>query len=186
MKRIKGALIAIMILSLVSITTGCAKKAVPKEEEVQAPVKQEVQIEQPALAPEKPAEEAQVLAPAPMGGLEESIKAFEDQLIYFDFDMFNLSAESRDILAQKASFMKANANLTIQIQGNCDERGTTEYNLALGERRAKAAQDYLVSLGIAKERIATISYGKEKPVDPEHTEEAWAKNRNDQFVIMNK
>lgn len=186
MKRIKGVLIVIMILGLVSITTGCAKKAAPKEEEVQAPVKQEVQIEQPVLAPEKSKEEAQVLAQSPKSSLEESIKAFQDQLIYFDFDMFSLSAEARDILAQKASFLKTNADLSIQIQGNCDERGTTEYNLALGERRAKAAQDYLVSLGIAKARIATISYGKEKPMDTEHTEEAWAKNRNAQFVIMNK
>jgi len=186
MERIKGLLIVIMIASLVSITTGCAKKAAPKEEEVQAPVKQEVLVEQPALTPEKEKEEAQVTAPSPKAGLEESIKAFQDQMIYFDFDMFNLTAESRDILAQKATFLKTNPDLTIQIQGNCDERGTTEYNLALGERRAKAAQDYLVSLGIARERISIISYGKEKPIDPGHTEEAWAKNRNDQFVIMNK
>jgi len=186
MKKIKGVLIAIMILSLVSITVGCAKKAAPKEEEVQAPAKQEIAVEQPTLAPEKEKEEAQVTATSPKTSLEESIKAFQDQMIYFDFDKFNLSAESRDILSQKAAFLKANPDLTIQIQGNCDERGTTEYNLALGERRAKAAQDYLVSLGISASRISTISYGKEKPIDPGHTEEAWAKNRNDQFVIMNK
>lgn len=171
---------------MVSITTGCAKKAAPKTEEVTAPVEETAPIEQPALTPEKPAEEAQVVTPVPKGALEESIKAFEDQMIYFDFDMFSLTAEAREILAQKASFLKTNADYAIQIQGNCDERGTTEYNLALGERRAKSAQDYLMSLGIAKERITTISYGKERPIDPGHTEEAWAKNRNAQFVIMNK
>jgi len=186
MKRIEGVLIAVMILSLIAITTGCAKKAAPTTEDIQAPVEQQYPVDQPVLAPDKRAEEAQVFTPSPKGSLEESIKAFEDQMIYFDFDMFNLTAEARDILSQKASFLKANANYTVQIQGHCDERGTTEYNLALGERRAKSAQDYLVSLGIARERLTTISYGKERPIDPGHTEEAWAKNRNAQFVIMNK
>jgi peptidoglycan-associated lipoprotein len=184
MKRINGLLITVMILSLVSFMAGCAKKAAPETETVQPPAQQETQIEQPAAVPETPKEEA--ITTTPTVSLEESIKAFQDQLIYFDFDMFSLSAESRDILAQKASFLKNNSNLNVQIQGNCDERGTTEYNLALGERRAKAAQDYLVSLGIDSARISTISYGKERPIDPGHTEEAWTKNRNDQFVITNK
>jgi peptidoglycan-associated lipoprotein len=186
MKKANVGLVAIMILGLIFLTTGCAKKAAPKAEEVKPPVTQELKVEQPAPAPEKPKEEAQVVAPAPMPGLEDEIKSFEDKDIYFDFDKFSLMPESKEILAQKAEFLKAHANMSIQIQGNCDERGTTEYNLALGERRAKSAHDYLVSLGVAKEHIATISYGKEKPVDPGHDEAAWAKNRNDHFIIVNK
>lgn len=187
MKRNYLGIIIMLILGLVFLTVGCAKKApAEKTEEVQAPAQQEVKVEQPAPAPEKPKEEAQVVAPAPMPSLEEAIKAFEDKNIYFDFDMYNLLEEAKATLAEKAEFLKAHPNMTIQIEGHCDERGTTEYNLALGERRAKAAHDYISTLGVAKERISIISYGKEKPADPGHTEEAWAKNRRDHFVIVNK
>lgn len=184
MKRSYLGVIVMLILGLVILTTGCAKKAtVEKTEEVQAPATQEVI---PAPAPEKPKEEAQVVAPAPTPSLEEAIKAFEDKDIYFDFDKYTLLEEAKATLAEKAEFLKAHSNMNIQIEGHCDERGTTEYNLALGERRAKAASDYISTLGIAKERISIISYGKEKPADPGHTEEAWAKNRRDHFVIVNK
>lgn len=83
-----------------------------------------------------------------------------------------------------AERLKKNESYTIKIEGNCDERGTTEYNLALGNRRANAAMNYLVNLGIKKERIKTVSYGKEKPLDPGHDEAAWAKNRRDHFVVI--
>ena len=80
--------------------------------------------------------------------------------------------------------MKKNSALKVRIEGHCDERGSDEYNLALGERRAKAAMNYLVTLGIADKRLSVISYGKEKPVDPGHDEAAWAKNRRAEFVIQ--
>jgi peptidoglycan-associated lipoprotein len=76
--------------------------------------------------------------------------------------------------------------IKIQIEGHCDERGTSEYNLALGERRANSAKKYLISLGMPADRISTISYGKEKPLDPGHNEEAWSKNRRDHFIILSK
>lgn len=82
--------------------------------------------------------------------------------------------------------MKRNATIKVRIEGNCDERGSDEYNLALGERRAQVAARYLTTLGISGERLSTISYGKEKPVDPGHDENAWARNRRDDFVIINR
>jgi peptidoglycan-associated lipoprotein len=103
--------------------------------------------------------------------------------IYFDYDRYNLSKESTDILSRNAKIMMDNPGLTILIEGHCDERGTEEYNLALGEKRAIAARDFLVRFGIAKPRISVISYGEERPLDPGHDEEAWEKNRRAGFVI---
>lgn len=175
---------AVLFIVLAFVVSGCAKKAEPPKpvEEIKAPVAAPA----PAPAPEKPKEEVKIQTQAPMPSLDDEIKALQEKNIYFDFDKFDLKQESQDILNQDATFLKAHANVTIQVAGNCDERGTVEYNLALGERRAKAAMDFLVTLGVEKERISTISYGKEKPLDPGQTEEAWAKNRNDQFVIINK
>ena len=106
-----------------------------------------------------------------------------DKKVYFDFDKFDLKPEALETLNELVSFLKGNTGLKVKIEGNCDERGTTEYNLALGERRAKAALDYIVSQGINSARVSTISYGKEKPADPNHNEEAWAKNRRDEFIL---
>jgi len=101
--------------------------------------------------------------------------------IYFAFDKSNLTAESRAILEHNAKILKDNPDIRVLIEGHCDERGTIEYNLALGERRALAARNYLINLGIDPNRIATISWGEERPADPGHNEEAWAKNRRDEF-----
>jgi peptidoglycan-associated lipoprotein len=109
--------------------------------------------------------------------------AFEK--IYFDFDSYVLSQQARDVLSKNADLLKnKDTSLKIQIEGNCDERGSDEYNLALGEKRAKSAFNYLVTLGVPAERLSVISYGKEKPVDPGHDEAAWAKNRRDEFVVI--
>jgi peptidoglycan-associated lipoprotein len=104
--------------------------------------------------------------------------------IHFDFDKFALKPEARSILKKQADWLSKNKDYKVRIEGNCDERGTVEYNLALGERRAKEAMKFLVELGVDAIRIKTISYGKEKPLDPGHEEEAWAKNRRDHFVVM--
>jgi peptidoglycan-associated lipoprotein len=106
--------------------------------------------------------------------------------IYFDFDKSVLKLEAQALLKKKAEWLKANPNSKLLIEGNCDERGTAEYNLALGERRAAAAQSYIVALGIPASRIKTVSYGKEFPFDPGHDEAAWAKNRRAHFVITGK
>jgi peptidoglycan-associated lipoprotein len=170
--------------------TGCAKKQVTKEssEQPQAMTKQEpAEVKQeeqkPALAPPeeaaKPAAEGeQKIAPA------EEAKQLED--IYFDFDKYELRPEDRKILDDHAAWLSKNTDTQIRIEGNCDERGTAEYNMALGQRRASEAMNYLVNMGIGKERISTVSYGKERPLDPGHNEEAWAKNRRDHFILQKK
>ena len=102
--------------------------------------------------------------------------------IYFDFDRSDLRPEARETLKANADWLMKNPSTTVQIEGHCDERGTSEYNLALGSRRAQAAKDYLVTLGVPEKRISTISYGQELPVCTEHNEECWQKNRHDRFV----
>ncbi len=144
---------------------------------------------EPAQAP------TQVLAPASTAiaeveraavapAAESAAIAFED--IRFDYDKYNLKPEARKVLNKIGEFMKANKKAAVLIEGHCDERGTTEYNLALGERRASSAAKYLIDLGVDRARISTISYGKELPLDPAHNEEAWAKNRRDHVVITLK
>ncbi|MCE1273224.1 MAG: peptidoglycan-associated lipoprotein Pal [Chlorobiales bacterium] len=102
--------------------------------------------------------------------------------IFFDFDSSALNAESQEQLKQNATWMQNNASHSVTIEGHCDERGTDEYNIALGERRANSAKEYLQTLGISASRLSTVSYGEERPFDPSHNEEAWAKNRRDHFV----
>ncbi len=106
--------------------------------------------------------------------------------IHFAFDRYDLNAEARNILGGLADWLSKQSAWVVTIEGHCDERGTAEYNMALGERRAEAAAAYLSSLGIPKDRIATISYGEERPLDPRSNEEAWAKNRRGHFVVVPK
>ena len=128
--------------------------------------------------------QAQAPAPAPAPAPAKlDVPAFMTERIFFDFDKSALKLESQALLKKKADWLKANPAAKLLIEGNTDERGTAEYNLALGERRADSAKKFLVDLGIDAKRISTISYGEERPLDPRHTEEAWAKNRNDGFVI---
>jgi len=103
--------------------------------------------------------------------------------IHFEFDKSTLTPAAQDSLLRKAEWLREHSDATITIEGNCDERGTNEYNLALGDRRAESAKAFLVDLGIDAARISTISYGEERPIDPRHNEEAWAKNRRDHFVV---
>lgn len=105
--------------------------------------------------------------------------------IHFDFDRYSIRPEDRKILSGHADYLLKNKKIKIIIEGHCDERGTTEYNLALGNRRAQEAKKFLVNSGVTSKRIETISYGMERPLDPAHNEEAWAKNRRDKFVINN-
>jgi peptidoglycan-associated lipoprotein len=116
----------------------------------------------------------------------EAEAAFTNQDVPFEYDKYDLSARGREILADKAYFLKKYPASKVLIEGHCDERGTSEYNLALGERRANSAKQYLVHLGIAEGRISTISYGKERPADPGHNESAWSRNRRAHFVIASR
>ncbi len=120
-------------------------------------------------------------------GIEGEV--FESKLlkdIRFDYDKYDIRREDEGILKENAAFLKKNPNMKVQVEGHCDERGTVEYNLALGERRANSTKRYLVSLGISADRISTISFGKERPLDPGHNEEAWAKNRRAHIVVLSK
>ena len=167
-----GFLLCVALLAVSLGGCGCFMQAVkgeaapPKAPEQQAlttPEKQEMVVPKTELA-------------AP--GVAAVAIGLND--IYFDFDKYNVRQGDAEILKKNAEWLQANAG-RLRIEGNCDERGTIEYNLALGQRRADAAKTYLINLGVDKSRLETISYGKERPVDPGHNEAAWAKNRKDHF-----
>jgi len=109
---------------------------------------------------------------------------FLNEHVYFEFDRSRLLPEGKEILRRNAKWLKAHPGVQVTIQGHCDERGTTEYNLALGDRRAQSVMTYLADLGVAPKGLTTVSFGEEKPIDPGHSERAWAKNRRAQFVIQ--
>jgi len=185
------------VLSSLLFTASCAKKQV-----VQQPVVDTAAIERERLAKEaaekerlareaaekerlaREAAEKERLAREAAEKLRQEISAFESQNIYFDYDKSELKPEIQDILTKKAAFLQANPDYNVSIAGNCDERGTSEYNLALGERRATAASKFISALGVSENRISTISYGEERPVDTGHNEAAWEKNRRDEFKLI--
>ncbi len=148
----------------------------------------------PTLTPPKPAEQPEeqvtiekpkVENEIPTPPVEEEAKepiVFEN--IYFDFNKYELKPEARGILNRIAEKLRENPEVNIRIEGNCDERGTEQYNLALGEKRALEAKKFLIGAGISANRIEIISYGEENPIDPGHNEKAWAKNRRDEFKIL--
>jgi peptidoglycan-associated lipoprotein len=107
-------------------------------------------------------------------------------MIHFDYDRYEIRDDAKPILEADAAWLKKFGSVKVLIEGHCDERGTEEYNLALGEKRARSTMDYLVSFGISPDRMKIISYGKSQPLDPGHTEMAWAKNRRAQFLIIEK
>jgi peptidoglycan-associated lipoprotein len=127
--------------------------------------------------------------PPPMSGSATpgSVAEFQataGDTVFYDFDSFALTSDARETLRRQAQWLQSYPSVTIRVEGNCDERGTREYNLALGERRANASRDFLVSLGVDPSRISLVSYGKERPRDPASNEAAWAVNRNAQTVIL--
>ena len=205
----KNSLVVILVLCLGLILSGCPKKTVPISEpsapksedaarleaekaakekaEREAREKEEARIKEEAAKREKEKEFEKSLVAKKQPGIEGQVlesKLLKD--IHFDFDRYEVRPQDIEILKENAALIMKNPTLKIQIEGHCDERGTAEYNLALGERRASSAKKYLVSLGIPADRLSTISYGKEMPVDPGHTEEAWAKNRRGHFIILSK
>jgi peptidoglycan-associated lipoprotein len=179
--KIAGIVLLVLSLSFVFMA-GCAKKEVVKEETLMA--KEEKAAEAQAAEKEalsKEQEEAQAALEARERLLQEAA-AFED--VYFDFDKYDLKPEARETIREHADWLLNNVDFQVILEGHCDERGTREYNLALGERRSESVRDYLLNLGIDTERLTTISYGEELPLDPTHTEEAWAKNRRVHFVVV--
>ena len=182
-----GLIITILILCVGLIMMGCPKKTAVKEEpsvKKEEATKTEAERAKEAKAKEQ-FEKSLVAEKTP--GVEGEV--FESSLlkdIHFDFDKYDIRPGDASILNENAALLKKYPNVKIQIEGHCDERGTVEYNLALGERRANSTKNYLASHGVSPSRISTISYGKEKPLDPGHNEEAWAKNRRAHIVILSK
>lgn len=157
------------------LAAGCAKK--PVAPEVSSAIEQppEEVIPAPDMA----------VAEAPMEKIVPQPEAEPElQRIHFDFDQYTLTPQARDILAETAAYLNSHPETKVTIEGYCDERGSDEYNLALGERRALAAKSYLVSLGVAPENLNTITYGEENPFASGHDEEAWAKSRRAEFNIV--
>jgi len=128
-----------------------------------------------------------VATPAPHGPTPGSVEDFRVTVgdrIFFAYDQSDLSPEARSVLERQAAWLRQYPSVRVLVEGNCDERGTREYNLALGARRAAAARDYLASLGVSGDRMQTVSYGKERPLDPRSQEEAWSVNRNAHTQIV--
>jgi peptidoglycan-associated lipoprotein len=119
------------------------------------------------------------------GPHKEDRDKFQNDVVYFEFDRANIKASEESKLQDVAAYFKNNTSMEcLQIEGNCDERGTEKYNLSLGERRALAAREYLANLGVDPQRIKTITNGKSKPADPGHDDAAWKKNRRDEFILL--
>lgn len=121
---------------------------------------------------------------ASLSALQAAFVSEAGDRVYFDLDSHRLSPEAESALARQAAWLARHPEVSVLVEGNCDERGTREYNLALGARRAGAVQAYLVAHGVASERLRTISFGKERPLDPGATESAWARNRNAHSVLI--
>nr|WP_304511794.1 peptidoglycan-associated lipoprotein Pal [Desulfobacula sp.] len=183
-------LVMVILVAGLFFTVSCAKKTVVSDPttiedqakaEADAKAKAQAEAERIAqqnledqMANEKALKEAKVMA---------AKKRFENQDIHFEYDSSELSSMAKMVLKEKAAWLKTNYSAVVTIEGHCDERGTTEYNLALGERRASTARSYLINLGIAASRLNTISYGEEQPKDSGKTESAYRDNRRDHFAI---
>lgn len=133
---------------------------------------------------EKPIMTRTVEPSGPTPGSLEDLKANAGHRVYFDLDQYTLTAQAQSVLKRQAAWLKEYPETSIRVAGNCDERGTREYNLALGARRANAAKAFLAAQGVDPARVSTISYGKERPIDPRSTESAWSKNRNATTLLV--
>lgn len=200
LKRVSFYAVFVFLIA-VFMTAGCAKQDVVKKDEGIAPVPVAKHIDPPksgdsqaGITPSKqaattPASQAtSSQTSAQQSQKASSMAELQSALnkIYFDFDSADLSESARSTLAKNAAVLTKESTAKIRIEGNCDERGSAEYNIALGERRAKAAQKYLSAMGVKPDRLSIISYGKEKPAVVGSDEAAWAKNRRDEFLVITK
>ena len=195
------ATLVVFAFSSIFLLSSCAKKQViteekemeapapevAKEEKAAVPAAKEEKMEEAKIERLKELEEAKKREAAideEKAWMERRAAKFEAEAMYFDFDKSFIRLEYRPVLQEKAAFLKDYPDMRVRIEGNCDERGTNEYNLALGDRRGSSAKNFLISLGIAADRIETISYGEERPRGLGHNEESWSQNRRDDFVLV--
>jgi peptidoglycan-associated lipoprotein len=185
-----GVMMFVVIsIILTLMTASCAKKEIQADQAanedgtLEAEVVKNDESINKIDADKKPSEEQ--LETQRIEDEKQAIKnEFVNENIYFGFDSATLTSESQEILRKKAQWLEQNPDVVIIIEGHCDNRGTEAYNLALGERRAESAKAFLADIGIDVTKIMTISYGEERPANPEETEEAWALNRRASFVIQ--
>ena len=182
----------VVLLALTLVGGACAKKKPPIAKPADPGAGGTTAGNRPPTPPE-PVAEPTIVPAEPVAGDELSAKDLDDinrnspfQPVFYALDQDELDASGQQVLNANAEILKKYPTWVITIEGHADERGTAEYNLALGERRALAARNYLVSLGIPADRLRTVSYGKEFPFDPGHDEAAWAKNRRAHFVVTSK
>ena len=188
-----SALALVLTLLVVFSVSSCAKKKISSEpatisaeEEARKRADEEArqrELERQSALKEEDLSEGSLSARMADQRTESARSIFENEDIYFEFDSIRLSPEAQEILAKKAVWLRANSGASATIEGHCDNRGTNEYNLALGEGRAQSAKAFLVDLGIDSSRLKTISYGEERPIDRAETEEAWTRNRRASFVL---
>lgn len=168
----KRLIILMLLATIAFMFFGCKPKVDPVVEQPQVAVADTTPVE-----PKKPVE----VIPDPV-----IIKAADFMVVYFDLDKYNLVAEAKTALENNAQVLKDNEAVMVKIEGHCDERGTVEYNLSLGEKRAQAAKDYMIDLGVSASRIDIVSFGKERPVNNGHDEAAWSQNRRAAFIVTSQ
>ncbi len=188
-----AALVVALTFMIFFSVSSCAKKkissepaATTAEEEARRQAEEEArqrELERQRALKEEDLSDESLSARMAEQRTESARTRFENDDIYFEFDSVRLTPDAQGILAQKAQWLRANPDAEITIEGHCDNRGTNEYNLALGEGRAQSAMAFLTDLGIDAARLNTISYGEERPIDMAQTEEGWARNRRAHFVI---
>lgn len=182
-------LVIVLIIFAAFLAPSCGKKEISStpvmsEEEARRQAEEEArrkEMEKQAAIQEQALKEESLSQERERIRIERDM--FENEDVLFEFDSAKLSDEAQNILRKKAEWLKENPRARIIIEGHCDERGTDEYNLALGDRRAYSSKSFLLDLGIDDSRITTVSYGEERPLDPGSGEDAWAKNRRAHFVI---
>lgn len=204
MKGIRLLLIGLLILAM-GPGIGCAKKTIRSDSPVYTPSRVEpgpaetrpeaaVPDKEKKLAEESLREESlrekalrekalqEEAARREAAAREAASKSVSLEPVFFDFDQWSIREDQKEVMAKNSQWLKSNPNVKVRLEGHCDERGTAEYNLALGQKRAEGVKSFLEGLGISSQRMATVSYGEERPLDPRHNEEAWAKNRRVDIV----
>ncbi|MEA3545531.1 MAG: peptidoglycan-associated lipoprotein Pal [Thermodesulfobacteriota bacterium] len=183
MQKLTITRLVVMLFVLTLLASGCAKKPAADDSAITGTTAVEMEQQQPAGVTDQSVVDNSAYNAAAAARAAERAAAKGLEPIHFDFDQYVLTDTAKSILVSNAGLLRAAAAIKVLIEGHCDERGSDEYNLALGEKRALATKTYLVSLGVTADRMSTISYGEEMPIDSARTKEAWAKNRRANFKV---